>query len=175
MFECQIGASQPSYHWLKDGRNISKGSISLVGSLSTLSVGNLEFSDSGNYSCIATDRQSGQSGEKTGILTVKGTFSFLRGTIYLVCRTLLGDKIARLSFWARRKRSCSCFSKFYYMAGSSLLESWVLSFFGSFSSTYPFITLWGTSVLFSLTPKSWNTGFSWYTNIDAVSLLCRQI
>lgn len=122
IFECQIGASQPSYHWLKDGRNISKGSISLMGSLSTLSVGNLEFSDSGNYSCIATDKQSGQSGEKTGILTVKGTFSFLRGTIYLVCRTLLGHKIARLSFWARGKRSCSCFSKFY-MAGSSLLAS----------------------------------------------------
>lgn len=95
-----------------------------MGSLSTLSVGNLEFSDSGNYSCIATDRQSGQSGEKTGILTVKGTFSFLRGTIYLVCRTLLGDKIARLSYCqARGKRSCSCFSKFYYMAGSSLLAS----------------------------------------------------
>lgn len=101
-----------------------------MGSLSTLSVGNLEFSDSGNYSCIATDRQSGQSGEKTGILTVKGIFSFLRGTIYLVCRTLLGDKIARLSYCqARGKRSCSCFSKFYYMAGSSLLASWVLSFF----------------------------------------------
>lgn len=122
MFECQIGASQPSYHWLKDGRNISKGSISLVGSLSTLSVGNLEFSDSGNYSCIATDRQSGQSGEKTGILTVKGTFSFLRGTLK-VCRTLLGDRNARLSFWARGKRSCNCFSKFYFMAGSSLLAS----------------------------------------------------
>ena len=94
-----------------------------MGSLSTLSVGNLEFSDSGNYSCIATDRQSRQSGEKTGILTVKGTFSFLRGTIYLVCRTLLGDKIARLSFWARGKRSCNCFSKFYFMGGSSLLAS----------------------------------------------------
>ena len=153
MFECQIGASQPSYHWLKDGRNISKGSISLVGSLSTLSVGNLEFSDSGNYSCIATDRQSGRSGEKTGILTVKGTFLFLRRTLK-VCRTLLGDRNARLSFWARGKRSCNCFSKFYFMAGSSLLASWVLSFFGSFTSTCPFITLWGTRVLFSLTPKS---------------------
>ena len=93
-----------------------------MGSLSTLSVGNLEFSDSGNYSCIATDRQSGRSGEKTGILTVKGTFLFLRRTLK-VCRTLLGDRNARLSFWARGKRSCNCFSKFYFMAGSSLLAS----------------------------------------------------
>jgi len=71
-FNCQIDVSQPSYHWQKDGSNISKGSISLSGSVSSLQIDNLEFSDSGNYSCIATDRQSSQSGERTGTLVVKG-------------------------------------------------------------------------------------------------------
>ena len=71
-FDCQIDVSQPSYHWLKDGSNISTDSISLSGSVSSLQIDNLEFSDSGNYSCLATDRQSGQSGERTGMLVVKG-------------------------------------------------------------------------------------------------------
>lgn len=71
-FDCQTDVSQPSYRWLKDGRNITKGSISLSGPVSSLQIDNLEFSDSGNYSCVATDRQSGQSGERTGMLAVKG-------------------------------------------------------------------------------------------------------
>jgi len=40
--------------------------------VSSLQIDNLKFSDPGNYSCIATDRQSGQSGERTGTLVVKG-------------------------------------------------------------------------------------------------------
>ena len=71
-FDCQIDVLQPSYHWQKDGSNITKGSISLSGSVSSLQIDNLEFSDSGNYSCIATDRQLGQSGERTGTLVVNG-------------------------------------------------------------------------------------------------------
>ena len=71
-FHCQIDALQPSYHWQKDGSNITNGSISLSGPVSSLQINNLEFSDSGKYSCIATDRQSGQSGERTGTLAVKG-------------------------------------------------------------------------------------------------------
>ena len=80
-FDCQIDVSQPSYRWQKDGSNITKGSISLFGSVSSLQIDNLEFSDSGNYSCIATDRQSGQSGERTGTLVVKGIvlYSILYG------------------------------------------------------------------------------------------------
>jgi len=72
IFECQIDVSQPSYHWLKDGSNISKGSTSPSGSLSKLSVSNLEFSDAGNYSCVAMDKKTGQRGERTGVLAVKG-------------------------------------------------------------------------------------------------------
>lgn len=79
-FGCQINALQPSYHWQKDGGNITKGHISLSGSVSSLQIDNLEFSDSGNYSCIARDTQSGQSGERTGMLVVKGIvyIKFLR-------------------------------------------------------------------------------------------------
>lgn len=52
--------------------------------MSSLQIDNLEFSDSGNYSCIATDRQSGQSGERTGTLVVKGIvlYSILYGVQY---------------------------------------------------------------------------------------------
>ena len=77
-FDCRIDVSQPSYHWQKDGSNITKGSISLSGSVSSLQIDNLEFSDSGNYSCIATDRQSGQSGERTGTLVVKGITRYIK-------------------------------------------------------------------------------------------------
>lgn len=77
-FDCQIGVSQPSYHWLKDGSNITKGSISLSGSVSSLQIDNLAFSDSGNYSCVATDIQSSQSGERTGVLVVKGMLLILK-------------------------------------------------------------------------------------------------
>ena len=85
-YDCQIDAPQPSYHWLKDGSNITKGSVSLSGSVSSLQIDRLEFSDSGNYSCVATDRQSGQSGERTGTLAVKGMYlatSFVEAV--LVC------------------------------------------------------------------------------------------
>ena len=73
-FECQINVVQPSYHWLKDSSNITKGSTSLSGSVSSLQIDSLEFSDSGNYTCVATDEQSGQRAERTGTLTVKGMF-----------------------------------------------------------------------------------------------------
>lgn len=71
-YECQIDVSSPSYQWLKDGSNITKGSISLTGSVSSLVVNNLKFSDAGNYTCVAKDTQSGQEGERTGTLAVKG-------------------------------------------------------------------------------------------------------
>ena len=71
-FECETDVSQPSYHWIKDSNNITKGSISFSGSVSRLLVNNLAFSDAGNYTCIATDTQSGQRGERTGVLAVKG-------------------------------------------------------------------------------------------------------
>ena len=73
-YECQIDVSSPSYQWLKDGSNITKGSISLTGSVSSLVVNNLKFSDAGNYTCVAKDTQSGQEGERTGTLAVKGFF-----------------------------------------------------------------------------------------------------
>ena len=76
-FDCQIDVSQPSYYWLKDGSNITKGSISLSGATSSLQIDGLEFSDSGNYSCVATDKQLGHRGERTGTLTVKGMYMFL--------------------------------------------------------------------------------------------------
>lgn len=78
IFECQIDVSQPSYHWFKDGNNITKGSVSLAESVSTLSVNNLEFSDAGNYSCVAIDNQSGKRGERIGELAVKGKPTILQ-------------------------------------------------------------------------------------------------
>ena len=77
-FDCQIDVSQPSYHWLKDGTNITKGSISLSGSVSSLQIDNLAFSDSGNYSCVATDIKSSQRGKRTGALVVKGMLLILK-------------------------------------------------------------------------------------------------
>ena len=74
-FECQINVAQPIYNWLKDGSNISKGNISPSG-LATLKIDNLEFSDSGNYSCVATDKQSGETVTKSATLTVQGIAHF---------------------------------------------------------------------------------------------------
>lgn len=71
-FDCQIDASQPGYRWIKDESNITKGSVSVSGSVSTLLVDNIEFSDAGNYTCIAVDLQSGLQVERTGLLTVEG-------------------------------------------------------------------------------------------------------
>ena len=92
-YDCQIDVSQPSYHWLKDGGNITKGSISLSGSVSSLQIDNLAFSDSGNYSCVATDIQSSQSGERTGVLVVKGMLLILK--LFRDCNTF------RSAMWVR--------------------------------------------------------------------------
>ena len=76
-FECRIDVSQPVYQWLKDGSNITKGSISLSGlAVLLLQIDDLEFSDSGNYSCVATDKQSGETATKTATLTVQGMLHF---------------------------------------------------------------------------------------------------
>ena len=94
-----------------------------MGSLSTLLVGNLEFSDSGNYSCIATDRQSGQSGEKTGILTVKGTFHFL-GEFYKYVEHCWLIKLLYFHFWPEERGYVAVLASFIIkLAGSSLLAS----------------------------------------------------
>ena len=74
IYECQIDAAQPEYHWFKDGGNITKGSISLTNYVSSLTVTGLQFSDAGNYTCAAVDTETAQQGSKTGILTVKGLF-----------------------------------------------------------------------------------------------------
>ena len=71
-FECQTDVLQPSYQWIKDNSNITKGSISFSNSVSKLLLNNLEFSDAGNYTCVVADTQSGQRGERTGVLAVKG-------------------------------------------------------------------------------------------------------
>ena len=75
-FECQINVAQPIYNWLKDGSNISKGNIFPSGSATLLKIDNLEFSDSGNYSCVATDKQSGETVTKSATLTVQGIAHF---------------------------------------------------------------------------------------------------
>ena len=72
IYECQIDAARPEYHWFKDGGNITKGSISLTNYVSSLTVTGLQFSDAGNYTCAAVDTQTAQQGSKTGILAVKG-------------------------------------------------------------------------------------------------------
>lgn len=72
IYECQIDALLPEYHWFKDGSNITKGSISLMGSASSLTVNDLQFSDAGHYTCAAMDTLTAQQGSRTGILAVKG-------------------------------------------------------------------------------------------------------
>ena len=73
---CQISnVGSPLYHWLKDGSNVTRGTSSVDSNSATFTINSVKFSDMGNYSCVATDSQTGRSWTSgSATVIVEGTF-----------------------------------------------------------------------------------------------------
>ena len=73
---CQISnVGSPLYHWLKDGSNVTRGTSYVGSNSATFTINSVKFSDMGNYSCVATDSQTGRSWTSgSATVIVEGTF-----------------------------------------------------------------------------------------------------
>ena len=71
---CKISnVVSPVYYWLKDGRNVTGGTVD-SNFVAKLAIKEVQFTDMGNYSCVATDTRTASSWTSSAAtLTVQGT------------------------------------------------------------------------------------------------------
>ncbi|XP_032234904.2 roundabout homolog 3 [Nematostella vectensis] len=78
-FECQVsGIANPSYYWIKDGTNVTRGTQDVKNSISSLTISGLKFTDAGQYACVATGSAT-LTTSTAATLTVRGSPDITQG------------------------------------------------------------------------------------------------